>query len=51
MSSLNSLSNGMMQLDIYLLSQKWKELVKKARAKQLKQNEYSSGMEPDVSVL
>uniref|UniRef100_A0A0E0AVN5 Dihydrolipoamide acetyltransferase component of pyruvate dehydrogenase complex n=1 Tax=Oryza glumipatula TaxID=40148 RepID=A0A0E0AVN5_9ORYZ len=43
MSSLNSLSNGMMQLDIYLLSQKWKELVKKARAKQLQPNEYSSG--------
>jgi hypothetical protein len=34
-----------MQLDIYLLSQKWKELVKKARAKQLQPNEYNSGME------
>ncbi|KAL5220964.1 hypothetical protein ABZP36_025677 [Zizania latifolia] len=31
------------KLDIYLLSQKWKELVKKARAKQLQPNEYSSG--------
>uniref|UniRef100_A0A453M9D8 Dihydrolipoamide acetyltransferase component of pyruvate dehydrogenase complex n=1 Tax=Aegilops tauschii subsp. strangulata TaxID=200361 RepID=A0A453M9D8_AEGTS len=31
------------KLDIYLLSQKWKELVKKARAKQLQPNEYNSG--------
>lgn len=33
-----------MQLDIYLLSQKWKELVKKARSKQLQPNEYNSGL-------
>jgi len=32
-----------MQLDIYLLSQKWKELVGKARSKQLQPNEYNSG--------
>ncbi|KAJ0974904.1 hypothetical protein J5N97_016869 [Dioscorea zingiberensis] len=31
------------KLDIYLLSQKWKELVKKARSKQLQPNEYNSG--------
>ncbi|NP_001140460.2 Dihydrolipoyllysine-residue acetyltransferase component 4 of pyruvate dehydrogenase complex, chloroplastic [Zea mays] len=31
------------KLDIYLLSQNWKDLVKKARAKQLQPNEYSSG--------
>ncbi|EMS46899.1 Dihydrolipoyllysine-residue acetyltransferase component of pyruvate dehydrogenase complex [Triticum urartu] len=31
------------KLDIYLLSQKWKELVKKSRAKQLQPNEYNSG--------
>uniref|UniRef100_A0ACD6AUH4 Uncharacterized protein n=1 Tax=Avena sativa TaxID=4498 RepID=A0ACD6AUH4_AVESA len=31
------------KLDIYLLSQKWKELVKKACAKQLQPNEYNSG--------
>lgn len=28
-----------------MLSQNWKDLVKKARAKQLQPNEYSSGME------
>lgn len=32
------------QLDLYLLSQKWKELVEKARAKQLQPHEYSSGI-------
>lgn len=32
------------QLDLYLLSQKWKELLKKARAKQLQPNEYNSGI-------
>jgi pyruvate dehydrogenase E2 component (dihydrolipoamide acetyltransferase) len=31
------------QLDLYLLSEKWKELLKKARAKQLQPNEYNSG--------
>ncbi|KAG2578887.1 dihydrolipoyllysine-residue acetyltransferase component 4 of pyruvate dehydrogenase complex, chloroplastic-like [Panicum virgatum] len=31
------------KLDIYLLSQNWKDLVKKARTKQLQPNEYSSG--------
>ncbi|KAL2519098.1 Dihydrolipoyllysine-residue acetyltransferase component 4 of pyruvate dehydrogenase complex [Abeliophyllum distichum] len=31
------------KLDLYLLSQKWKELVEKARAKQLQPNEYNSG--------
>uniref|UniRef100_A0A0A9DQH8 Peripheral subunit-binding (PSBD) domain-containing protein n=1 Tax=Arundo donax TaxID=35708 RepID=A0A0A9DQH8_ARUDO len=31
------------KLDIYLLSQNWKDLVKKARVKQLQPNEYSSG--------
>ncbi|KAB1221045.1 Dihydrolipoyllysine-residue acetyltransferase component of pyruvate dehydrogenase complex [Morella rubra] len=31
------------KLDLYLLSEKWKELVKKARAKQLQPNEYNSG--------
>ncbi|ONI31378.1 hypothetical protein PRUPE_1G309100 [Prunus persica] len=31
------------KLDLYLLSQKWKELVEKARAKQLQPHEYSSG--------
>ncbi|KAG0485559.1 hypothetical protein HPP92_009638 [Vanilla planifolia] len=31
------------KLDIYLLSQKWKELVRKARSKQLQPNEYNSG--------
>ncbi|KAK7390852.1 hypothetical protein VNO78_18989 [Psophocarpus tetragonolobus] len=30
-------------LDLYLLSQKWKELVEKARAKQLQPHEYNSG--------
>jgi hypothetical protein len=32
------------QLDLYLLSEKWKELLKKARAKQLQPNEYNSGI-------
>jgi pyruvate dehydrogenase E2 component (dihydrolipoamide acetyltransferase) len=32
-----------MQLDIYTLSRKWKELVEKARAKQLQPQEYNSG--------
>ncbi|MQL89669.1 hypothetical protein Taro_022249 [Colocasia esculenta] len=31
------------KLDIYLLSQRWKELVGKARSKQLQPNEYNSG--------
>ncbi|EHA8588721.1 dihydrolipoyllysine-residue acetyltransferase component 4 of pyruvate dehydrogenase complex, chloroplastic [Cocos nucifera] len=31
------------KLDIYLLSQRWKELVSKARSKQLSLNEYNSG--------
>lgn len=31
------------KLDLYLLSQKWKELVGKARSKQLQPNEYNSG--------
>uniref|UniRef100_A0A1D1XQF4 Dihydrolipoamide acetyltransferase component of pyruvate dehydrogenase complex n=1 Tax=Anthurium amnicola TaxID=1678845 RepID=A0A1D1XQF4_9ARAE len=31
------------KLDIYLLSHRWKELVGKARAKQLQPNEYNSG--------
>ncbi|XP_027365768.1 dihydrolipoyllysine-residue acetyltransferase component 4 of pyruvate dehydrogenase complex, chloroplastic-like [Abrus precatorius] len=31
------------KLDLYLLSQKWKELVEKARAKQLQPHEYNSG--------
>ena len=31
------------QLDIYSLSRKWKELVDKARAKQLQPQEYNSG--------
>ncbi|XVF03415.1 hypothetical protein REPUB_Repub04eG0259400 [Reevesia pubescens] len=31
------------KLDLYLLSQKWKELVEKARAKQLQPLEYNSG--------
>lgn len=31
------------KLDIYLLSQRWKELVNKARSKQLSPNEYNSG--------
>lgn len=31
------------KLDLYLLSQKWKELVEKARAKQLQPKEYNSG--------
>ncbi|CAD5181276.1 unnamed protein product [Musa acuminata subsp. malaccensis] len=31
------------KLDIYLLSQRWKDLLKKSRAKQLQPNEYSSG--------
>ncbi|KAF5946871.1 hypothetical protein HYC85_017099 [Camellia sinensis] len=30
-------------LDLYLLSQKWKELVEKAQAKQLQPHEYNSG--------
>ncbi|PHT42684.1 hypothetical protein CQW23_16709 [Capsicum baccatum] len=30
-------------LDLYLLSQKWKELVEKAKAKQLQPDEYNSG--------
>lgn len=33
----------LVQLDLYLLSQKWKELVEKARAKQLQPHEYNSG--------
>jgi hypothetical protein len=32
------------QLDIYSLSRKWKELVDKARAKQLQPHEYNSGI-------
>ncbi|XP_077236134.1 2-oxoacid dehydrogenases acyltransferase family protein [Tasmannia lanceolata] len=31
------------KLDLYLLSQRWRELVDKARAKQLQPNEYNSG--------
>uniref|UniRef100_A0A2P2LTW1 Dihydrolipoamide acetyltransferase component of pyruvate dehydrogenase complex n=1 Tax=Rhizophora mucronata TaxID=61149 RepID=A0A2P2LTW1_RHIMU len=31
------------KLDLYLLSQKWKELVEKARAKQLQPHDYNSG--------
>ncbi|MCL7047580.1 hypothetical protein MKW94_002025 [Papaver nudicaule] len=31
------------KLDLYLLSQKWKELVEKARSKQLQPHEYTSG--------
>lgn len=31
------------KLDLYLLSQKWKELVEKARSKQLQPREYNSG--------
>ncbi|KAI7981661.1 hypothetical protein LOK49_Contig23G00003 [Camellia lanceoleosa] len=31
------------KLDLYLLSQKWKELVEKAWAKQLQPHEYNSG--------
>ncbi|KAM0964677.1 hypothetical protein ACFX13_021080 [Malus domestica] len=31
------------KLDLYLLSQKWKELVEKARSKQLQPHEYSTG--------
>ncbi|XP_018825347.1 dihydrolipoyllysine-residue acetyltransferase component 4 of pyruvate dehydrogenase complex, chloroplastic-like [Juglans regia] len=31
------------KLDLYLLSEKWKELLKKTRAKQLQPNEYNSG--------
>ncbi|XP_074576719.1 dihydrolipoyllysine-residue acetyltransferase component 4 of pyruvate dehydrogenase complex, chloroplastic [Curcuma longa] len=31
------------KLDIYLLCERWKELLKKARGKQLQPNEYSSG--------
>ncbi|KAF8378462.1 hypothetical protein HHK36_029802 [Tetracentron sinense] len=31
------------KLDLYLLSQRWKELVEKARAKQLQPHEYNSG--------
>ncbi|CAI9096229.1 OLC1v1032320C1 [Oldenlandia corymbosa var. corymbosa] len=31
------------KLDLYLLSQKWKELVEKARSKQLQPQEYNSG--------
>ncbi|KAL2324075.1 hypothetical protein Fmac_023133 [Flemingia macrophylla] len=31
------------KLDLYLLSQKWKELVNKARSKQLQPHEYNSG--------
>lgn len=32
-----------MQVDIYSLSRKWKELVDKARAKQLQPHEYNTG--------
>lgn len=31
------------KLDLYLLSQKWKELIEKARSKQLQPHEYNSG--------
>lgn len=31
------------QVDIYTLSRKWKELVDKARAKQLQPHEYNTG--------
>lgn len=31
------------QVDIYSLSRKWKELVDKARAKQLQPHEYNTG--------
>ncbi|KAK8459763.1 hypothetical protein SEVIR_2G209600v4 [Setaria viridis] len=33
------------KLDIYLLAQKWRVLLKKARTKQLQPNEYNSGIE------
>jgi hypothetical protein len=33
------------QVDIYLLAQKWRALLKKTRLKQLQPNEYSSGVE------
>jgi len=38
------LLTGFLQLDIYSLSRKWKELVDKARAKQLQPHEYNSGI-------
>ncbi|XP_024018335.1 dihydrolipoyllysine-residue acetyltransferase component 4 of pyruvate dehydrogenase complex, chloroplastic-like [Morus notabilis] len=31
------------KMDLYLLSQKWKELVEKAHSKQLQPHEYNSG--------
>lgn len=34
-----------LQLDVYLLAQKWRGLLKKARMKQLQPDEYSSGTE------
>jgi pyruvate dehydrogenase E2 component (dihydrolipoamide acetyltransferase) len=38
------LLTSFLQLDIYSLSRKWKELVDKARAKQLQPHEYNSGI-------
>lgn len=40
-----------LQLDLYLLSQKWKELVEKARSKQLQPHEYNSGTNTSLSVF
>jgi hypothetical protein len=37
-----------LQVDIYSLSRKWKELVDKARAKQLQPQEYSTGKPPHL---
>ncbi|XP_024027325.1 dihydrolipoyllysine-residue acetyltransferase component 4 of pyruvate dehydrogenase complex, chloroplastic-like [Morus notabilis] len=39
-----AVGGGKCQMDLYLLSQKWKELVEKARSKQLQPHEYNSGM-------
>lgn len=39
------------QVDIYSLSRKWKELVDKARAKQLQPHEYNSGLLLHASML
>jgi pyruvate dehydrogenase E2 component (dihydrolipoamide acetyltransferase) len=47
MSMIIYLLNGyrwFIQVDIYSLSRKWKELVDKARAKQLQPHEYNSGI-------
>lgn len=43
-------SSMTVQMDIYSLSRKWKELVDKARAKQLSPQEYTTGLNLSIQV-